>query len=157
MKNLKSLLTATGLSLATILGTSCTSDIYGNGPSTQRGSVTGGITGAALGAIVGNQSGRPLEGAAIGGLMEPQPVQRLEMLKIRKMDMLHQRDIIDLLLPSFVIIINIIPISLGPQEDTSLQYVRDQFISTIETNNFKISIWGQHLWQDRPLLELLVL
>ena len=69
MKNLKSLLTATGLSLATILGTSCTSDIYGSGPSTQRGSVTGGITGAALGAIVGNQSGRPLEGAAIGGLI----------------------------------------------------------------------------------------
>ena len=69
MKNLKSLLTATGLSLATILGTSCTSDMYSSGPSTQRGSVTGGITGAALGAIVGNQSGRPLEGAAIGGLI----------------------------------------------------------------------------------------
>ena len=51
------------------VGSSCTSDMYGTGPSTQRGSVTGGLTGAALGAIVGNQSGRPLEGAALGGLI----------------------------------------------------------------------------------------
>lgn len=37
------------------------------GPNTQRGAVIGGLGGAALGGIVGHQSGRGLEGAAIGG------------------------------------------------------------------------------------------
>ncbi len=36
------------------------------GPNTQRGAVIGALGGAALGGIVGNQSGRALEGAAIG-------------------------------------------------------------------------------------------
>jgi hypothetical protein len=36
------------------------------GPSAQTGSVIGGLTGAAAGGIIGNQSGRGLEGAAIG-------------------------------------------------------------------------------------------
>lgn len=36
------------------------------GPNTQRGAATGGLAGAALGGIVGHQSGRTLEGAAIG-------------------------------------------------------------------------------------------
>jgi uncharacterized protein YcfJ len=38
-----------------------------NGPSTQRGAVTGGLVGAAAGGVIGHQSGRGLEGAAIGG------------------------------------------------------------------------------------------
>ncbi|QTN31113.1 hypothetical protein HZ994_01820 [Akkermansiaceae bacterium] len=37
-----------------------------SGPNTQRGAVIGALGGAALGGIVGNQSGRALEGAAIG-------------------------------------------------------------------------------------------
>lgn len=37
------------------------------GPNTQRGAATGGLIGAGAGAIIGNQSGRPLEGALIGG------------------------------------------------------------------------------------------
>jgi outer membrane protein with glycine zipper len=36
------------------------------GPSAQSGSVIGGLGGAAVGGIIGNQSGRGLEGAAIG-------------------------------------------------------------------------------------------
>ncbi|TDU73417.1 YmgG-like glycine-zipper protein [Prosthecobacter fusiformis] len=36
------------------------------GPNAQTGTVVGGLGGAALGGIVGNQSGRGLEGAAIG-------------------------------------------------------------------------------------------
>ena len=36
------------------------------GPNTQRGAVTGGLLGAAAGGIIGHQSGRALEGAAIG-------------------------------------------------------------------------------------------
>ena len=39
------------------------------GPSAKRGTVIGGLAGAGTGAIVGNQSGRGLEGAAIGGLI----------------------------------------------------------------------------------------
>lgn len=39
------------------------------GPNEQLGGVTGAIGGGALGAIIGNQSGRPLEGAAIGGAL----------------------------------------------------------------------------------------
>lgn len=37
-----------------------------SGPNTQKGAVYGGLGGAALGGIIGNQSGRALEGAAIG-------------------------------------------------------------------------------------------
>ena len=69
MKKFKPLLHSIGTMVILFVGSSCTSDMYGAGPSTQRGSVTGGLTGAALGAIVGNQSGRPLEGAALGGLI----------------------------------------------------------------------------------------
>ena len=36
------------------------------GPNAQTGAVLGGLGGAAIGGIVGNQSGRGLEGAAIG-------------------------------------------------------------------------------------------
>ncbi len=36
------------------------------GPNTQRGAAVGALGGAALGGIIGNQSGRALEGAAIG-------------------------------------------------------------------------------------------
>jgi uncharacterized protein YcfJ len=39
------------------------------GPNAQTGTVIGGLGGAGLGAIIGNQSGRPLEGAAIGGAL----------------------------------------------------------------------------------------
>jgi phage tail tape-measure protein len=69
MKTLQSFLLIIGSVAMALMGTSCTSDMYGSGPASQRGSVTGGLTGAALGAIVGNQSGRPLEGAAIGGII----------------------------------------------------------------------------------------
>jgi outer membrane lipoprotein SlyB len=37
------------------------------GPNAQRGAVIGGLGGAAVGGIIGSQSGRGLEGAAIGG------------------------------------------------------------------------------------------
>ncbi len=37
------------------------------GPNAQRGAVMGGLGGAAVGGIIGNQSGRGLEGALIGG------------------------------------------------------------------------------------------
>ncbi len=37
------------------------------GPYAQYGTAAGGLGGAALGGIIGNQSGRPLEGALIGG------------------------------------------------------------------------------------------
>ncbi len=36
------------------------------GPNAQTGAVLGGLGGAAVGGIIGNQSGRGLEGAAIG-------------------------------------------------------------------------------------------
>jgi uncharacterized protein YcfJ len=39
------------------------------GPNAQTGSVLGALGGAAVGGIVGNQSGRGLEGAAIGGAL----------------------------------------------------------------------------------------
>ena len=48
-----------------LLGTSCYSP-YGT-VHTKRGTVLGGLAGAGAGAIIGNQSGRGLEGAAIGG------------------------------------------------------------------------------------------
>lgn len=53
------LLIVTTLGIA-FFSTSC-------GPSAKRGAVLGGIIGAGAGAIIGNQSDRPLEGAAIGG------------------------------------------------------------------------------------------
>ena len=53
------LLVVTTLGIA-FFSTSC-------GPSAKRGTVLGGIIGAGAGAIIGNQSDRPLEGAAIGG------------------------------------------------------------------------------------------
>ena len=37
-----------------------------SGPNAQRGAVIGGLGGAAVGGIIGSQSGRGLEGAAIG-------------------------------------------------------------------------------------------
>lgn len=49
------------LTLATLL-TGCES----MGPDAQQGAVYGGLGGAALGGIIGHQSGRGLEGAAIG-------------------------------------------------------------------------------------------
>ncbi len=60
MKSMKriSLLISATLGLA-MLTTSC-------GPNSKRGAVIGGLGGAGVGAIVGNQSGRGLEGAAIG-------------------------------------------------------------------------------------------
>ncbi|MBE2282494.1 MAG: hypothetical protein IAE77_03415 [Prosthecobacter sp.] len=39
------------------------------GPNAQRGAVIGGLGGAAVGGIIGSQSGRGLEGAAIGGAL----------------------------------------------------------------------------------------
>lgn len=40
-----------------------------SGPNAQTGTVIGGLGGAALGGIIGHQSGRGLEGAAIGGAL----------------------------------------------------------------------------------------
>jgi hypothetical protein len=40
-----------------------------SGPNARTGSVLGGLGGAAAGGIIGNQSGRGLEGAAIGGVL----------------------------------------------------------------------------------------
>ena len=37
------------------------------GPNTQQGAVIGGLSGAALGGIIGHQSGRGVEGALLGG------------------------------------------------------------------------------------------
>ena len=48
-------------SLACLLLNSCAS-----GPNAEQGTVIGGLGGAALGGIIGSQSGRGLEGAAIG-------------------------------------------------------------------------------------------
>ena len=53
--------------LSTITALSLTNCAEQTGPNTQRGAVMGGLTGAALGGIVGQQSGRGLEGAALGG------------------------------------------------------------------------------------------
>jgi uncharacterized protein YcfJ len=39
------------------------------GPNAQTGAVMGGLGGAAIGGIIGSQSGRGLEGAAIGGAL----------------------------------------------------------------------------------------
>ena len=50
------------LPLLLLLLSSCSS-----GPNARTGTVIGGLGGAAVGGIIGNQSGRPLEGALIGG------------------------------------------------------------------------------------------
>ena len=47
--------------IAALFSSSCAT-----GPNAQYGTAFGGLGGAALGGIIGNQSGRPLEGAAIG-------------------------------------------------------------------------------------------
>lgn len=57
MKNILTLITIASLS-------SCAT-----GPNAQRGAVIGGLGGAAVGGIIGNQSGRGLEGALIGGAL----------------------------------------------------------------------------------------
>ena len=49
---------------AAIASVSCAS-----GPNAQTGTVLGGLGGAAVGGIIGHQSGRGLEGAAIGGAL----------------------------------------------------------------------------------------
>ena len=54
------------LGLALSLG-SCVSPYAG--PAERDGAVIGALGGGALGAIIGNQSGRGLEGAAIGGVL----------------------------------------------------------------------------------------
>ncbi|MCP5560510.1 MAG: hypothetical protein H7A55_22445 [Verrucomicrobiaceae bacterium] len=53
---LKILVLMTSLSFASCAG----------GPNARQGTVLGGLGGAAVGGIIGNQSGRGLEGAAIG-------------------------------------------------------------------------------------------
>ena len=59
--------TQTLTALAANTALSLTACVEQTGPNTQRGTVMGGLTGAALGGIVGQQSGRGLEGAALGG------------------------------------------------------------------------------------------
>lgn len=49
------------LAVATLSLSSCAT-----GPAAQQGTVIGALGGAAVGGIIGNQSGRGLEGAAIG-------------------------------------------------------------------------------------------
>ena len=58
--------TAGALGLALSLS-SCVSPYAG--PNERDGAVIGALGGGTLGAIIGNQSGRPLEGAAIGGAL----------------------------------------------------------------------------------------
>lgn len=52
--------------LSIIIATSFSS-CANTGPNTQKGAIIGGLGGAAVGGIIGNQSGRGLEGALIGG------------------------------------------------------------------------------------------
>lgn len=59
MKPMKLLLACTLLSSFSLI--SCS-----NGPNARTGTVLGALGGAAAGGIIGNQSGRGLEGAAIG-------------------------------------------------------------------------------------------
>jgi uncharacterized protein YcfJ len=49
-----------------VLLTSCSLVSCASGPNAQTGSVIGALAGAGIGGIIGNQSGRGLEGAAIG-------------------------------------------------------------------------------------------
>lgn len=53
------------LSFVSILAAGCLASCA-SGPNAQRGTVIGALGGAAAGGIIGNQSGRGLEGAAIG-------------------------------------------------------------------------------------------
>lgn len=53
--------------LLSILTAATLSSCENMGPSTQKGAVIGGLGGAAVGGIIGSQSGRGLEGALIGG------------------------------------------------------------------------------------------
>ena len=52
------------VALAAVMMSSCAS-----GPNARTGTVVGGLGGAAVGGIIGHQSGRGLEGAAIGGAL----------------------------------------------------------------------------------------
>ncbi len=55
-------------SIKTLLAAAATAMLVScGGPNSQTGAVLGGLGGAAVGGIVGHQSGRGLEGAAIGG------------------------------------------------------------------------------------------
>jgi uncharacterized membrane protein YebE (DUF533 family) len=58
---------AAGLCLAAMSLSSCISPYAG--PNERVGSVIGAGTGALAGAVIGNQSGRPLEGGAIGAVV----------------------------------------------------------------------------------------
>jgi uncharacterized membrane protein YebE (DUF533 family) len=66
MKNTLRLTVLSSAALGAFFMSSCAEPA---GPQTQRGAVIGGLGGAALGGIVGHQSGRGLEGAAIGGAL----------------------------------------------------------------------------------------
>jgi len=52
-----------------ILAVALSSVSCASGPNAQTGAVLGGLGGAAVGGIIGHQSGRGLEGAAIGGAL----------------------------------------------------------------------------------------
>ena len=65
---MKSILPLFSLSAVIALGfSSCATGPYGDNENAKEGAVIGGLLGAGAGAIIGNQSGRPLEGALIGG------------------------------------------------------------------------------------------
>lgn len=61
---MKSILVKLSVLALALSGVSCAT-----GPNAQTGAVVGGLGGAALGGIIGHQSGRGLEGAAIGGAL----------------------------------------------------------------------------------------
>ena len=52
--------------IAAAVVVACSLASCAGGPNAQTGAVLGGLGGAAVGGIIGNQSGRGLEGAAIG-------------------------------------------------------------------------------------------
>lgn len=56
----------TSLTLASLAIVSLLSSCHNYGPNANRGAATGALIGAGAGAIIGNQSGRPLEGAGLG-------------------------------------------------------------------------------------------
>ena len=65
---MKSPIPLLSLSAVIALGfSSCATGPYGDNENAKEGAVIGGLLGAGAGAIIGNQSGRPLEGALIGG------------------------------------------------------------------------------------------
>lgn len=57
-------ITIPSLCACAVFAVSCT-----NSPNARQGTAIGAIGGAAAGGIIGNQSGRPLEGALIGGAL----------------------------------------------------------------------------------------